>query len=85
MNQLTFTNVFIEDAKEILSLAYQLDKSSSYANDFCVSGSAVTAKVDVNESASKGSIVKKFDVSVQSDAFELATLKQHFSAYNFAL
>lgn len=85
MKQLTFTNVFIDDAKEILSLAYQLDKSSTYANDFCVNGSTITARAFVNETASKNSTVKKFDVNVQSEVLELPTLKEHFSAYDFAL
>lgn len=43
MARLTFTNVFIEDAKEILFLAYQLDRSATYVNDFCLNGSSITA------------------------------------------
>lgn len=85
MSQLTFTNVFFDDAKEILSLAYQLDKSATYVNDFCVHGSVVLANVTVNDTASKVSTVKKFDVLVQSDALESPTLKEHFHAYDFAL
>ena len=85
MTKLTFTNVFIKDAKEILSLAYQLDKSATYANDFCVNGSTVTAIATVNEPASKNSTAKKFDVNVQSGIYELPTLKEHFSAFDFAL
>ena len=85
MTTLTFANVFFEDAKEILSLAYKIDKSASYVNDFCVNGGTVTATVSVNESASKESTVKKYDVIVQSSVFEVPTLKEHFSAYDFAL
>jgi hypothetical protein len=85
MSQLTFTNVFFDDAKEILSLAYQLDKSATYVNDFCINGGTVTAKMDVNEVASKGSTVKKYDVLVKSDILESSTLKEHFSEYDFAL
>lgn len=85
MVNLIFKNLFLSDAKEILELCYNTDRSGGYSNDFCFAGTHLTAIISQIEKDSKDSVKEKFAVNVKSSFLNEYSLKELFDEYVYAL
>ena len=71
MNTITINAADLVKAKELLSRAYEADKSATFSGEYHVNGSVINAEAAKTETG--------YDVTFNSNYYTVASLKQMFA------
>jgi hypothetical protein len=79
MSEITISNLSFKEAKDVLAKVYDSDNSSSYFEEFGISGSILTGIIKKDFELSRESGSPKFRVNINSRFYFEETLKEMFS------